>query len=374
MVKDQPDYAPSPFLPTAADYHKRPDQKIRDAHPGCFTDVLLPDLTLHPSFPAQPAFRPDTVDQDVHFRHSGWLRDRRRVWDALNVVFPNSTRTKRFASCGSNAWVIRNEDQPDMYTVVSDHCRDRFCRPCAAFRGRTVAHNVKEYLRKRQYRFLTLTIKNNHQSLKSMVDKLFRSFAALRRTKIWNQKVTGGCAVLEIKPKDSGTGWHPHIHAIIEGKWLPQPLVRAHWLRITKDSFIADVRKGRDANKAAYYVNKYITKPFDDGTTRTHERLLQAIEATHGRRLVTTFGRWRGQKLTEYHPSGVWVKVAPLSVLRSQAERGGLEALELLKFLHRTQPYRNVPNPKARPPPGESESSCTSMLPFETGLNATAAQ
>ncbi len=339
--------------------------------PFVSTAVLPPDLTLHPTFPAQPAFRPACVDEDVHFRHSGWLRDRRRVWDAINAVFPESTRSRRFADCGSSAWVVRNENEPDQYTVVSDHCRDRFCRPCAAFRGRAIAYNVKKYLRNRPYRFLTLTIKNNHQPLKVMVDKLFRCFAALRRTKLWNLKVTGGCAVIEVKPKDGGAGWHPHIHAIIEGKYLPLKPLRKLWLKITGDSFIVTIGYGRDPDHAAAYVSKYITKPFDDGTTRTPDRLIQAIEALHGRRLVTTFGAWRGQRLTEYHPSGVWVRVCPLGVLRERARKGDDQAVELLHYLARTQPYRNLPNPKARPPPGESESSCTSQPRSATGIDAS---
>ena len=310
-----------------------------------FTDVLVPDLILHPTFPAQPAFRPDHAQLDAHFRHSGWLRDRRRVYEALQVVFPGSTRTERFRTCGTNAWVIRNEENPEHYAIVSDHCRDRFCRPCAAFRGRVIAHNVKEYLRNRRYRFLTLTIKNTDLTLKAMVDKLLRSFGALRRTKIWNDRVTGGCAVLEVKPKDYGPGWHPHIHAIIEGKWLPLPLIRKHWLRITTDSFIVTIGDGKDAEKAARYVNKYITKPFDDGTTRTPARLLQAIEALHGRRLVMTFGKWRGQRLTEYHPSGVWVKICPLSLLRDSAAADDPEAIDLLAFLTHKGASHNLPRP-----------------------------
>ncbi len=339
--------------------------------PICHTDVLAPDLSLHPTFPAEPAFRPPAVEQDVHFRHSGWLRDRRRVWDALQVVFPESTRVRRFQDCGSNAWVIRNDEDPDQWAVVSDHCRDRFCRPCAAFRGRVIAHNVQEHLRDRPYRFITLTIKNNHQPLKEMVSKLLRCFAALRRTKIWLERVQGGCAVLEVKPKNSTTGWHPHLHAIVESKWLPQPLLRKHWLRITGDSFILDVREGKDPEAAARYVCKYITKPFDDGTTRTHDRLLQAIEALHGRRLVMTFGNWRGQRLTEYHPSGIWVKVVPLGLLRHKARQGDTEAVNLLTYLYRERDYRNLPNPKTRAPPGGSESPCTSTPPFETGTDAT---
>lgn len=291
-----------------------------------------------------------TFDEDVHFRHSGWLRDRRRVWDALREVFPDSTRTKRFADCGSNAWVVRNEDDPSQFAIVSDHCRDRFCRPCAGFRGRVIAHNVADYLRNRPYRFVTITIKTTGLTLKEGVDKLYRCFARLRRSRLWTAKVQGGCAVCEILPRSAGTEWHPHLHLITEGKYLPVQPLRKLWMQITGDSFIIDVAMGKDADAAAAYVSKYITKPFDDGTTRNPVRLIEALEALHGRRLVSTFGSWRGQRLTEFHPSGIWVKVTPLGVLRLKALRGDPDARELYDFLVRTGANRNLPQPDTPAP------------------------
>lgn len=329
--------------------------------PHFFTDVLPPDLTMHPTFPAQPGFVPMAADQDVYFRHSGWLRDRRRVFEALGTAFPRSTRLTRFAECGSRAWVIRNEDQPDLYAVASDHCHDRFCKPCASFRGRVIANNVAAYLRNRPYRFLTLTIRTTDLTLKQGVDKLYRCFAALRRTKIWDSKVSGGCAILEVKPKESGTGWHPHIHAILEGRYLPLPLIRRHWMRITTDSFIVDIAKGRDPEQAARYVSKYITKPFDDGTIRNPERLLQAVEALHGRRLVATFGRWRGQRLTVYTPTSTWIRIAPLGMLRAKAKAGDDDALTLYTYLSDNKTYRNVPKPRIRGSPAGENDERSSM-------------
>lgn len=317
--------------------------------PG-LTSLVPPDLSLHPTFPPEAAFHPTTNDQDVHFRHSGWLRDRRRVWDALRTVFPNSTRTQRFASCGSNAWVIRDEENPERVAIVSDHCRDRFCRPCAGFRGRVIAHNVADYLRNRPYRFVTITIKTTGLTLKEGVDKLYRCFGLLRRSKLWTSKVAGGCAVCEVLPRAGGTEWHPHLHVITEGKYLPVQPLRKLWMQITGDSFIIDIGMGQDANAAAAYVSKYITKPFDDGTTRNPARLKEAIEALHGRRLVATFGSWRGQKLTQFHPSGIWVKVIPLFQLRYAAEHGDVDAQALYDVLVNVGPHRNLPRPDTPAP------------------------
>lgn len=291
------------------------------------------------------------MDQDVRFRHSGWLTTRRRVYDALRTLYPSSTRQVRFAECGSNAWVIKNEESPGAYAVASDHCHDRFCRPCAAFRARVIAHNVANFLADRPYRFLTLTIKTSGLTLCEAVDKLYRSFTLLRRTSFWHERVTGGCAVCEVKPKREGTGWHPHLHCIIEGKFLPVRLLQKHWLAITEDSFVVDIRLGQDSDAAASYVSKYVTKPFTESTTREPNRLVEAIQALHGRRLVSTFGTWRGERLTQYHPSGVWTKVCPLGRLRYHAARGDEQAANLLAYLIDSQPYRDLPANEPRSPP-----------------------
>lgn len=326
------------------------------------TDVLPPDLTLHASFPAEPAFRPDSLDQDVHFRHSGWLHDRRRVYDALRAVFPRSTRVDRFRLCGANAWVIRRlpqeravgmvaETAREVYAVVADHCHDRFCRPCSRFRSRTIANNIASYIRNRRFRFLTITIKTTGLTLKQGVDKLYRSFAKLRRTRLWTSRVTGGCCTCEVKPKSGDNGWHPHLHCIIEGKFLPLKPLRKLWMQITGDSYIIDISLGKDANDAARYISKYITKPFNADVIRNPDRLEQAVHALHGRRLVSTFGHWRGQQMTEHRPHGEWVRVSSLSSVRDAAYAGEPLALQLLTFLHKTQPYCEHPRPRGHDPP-----------------------
>lgn len=315
------------------------------------TDVLPPDLNSHAAFPAEPAFWQQSPDSQVLFRHSGWLNDRKRVFNALVHVQASASRIDRFRNCGANAWVIRNEEDPEHYAVASDHCHDRFCRPCARFRGHTIANNVAAHLERREYRFVTLTIKTTDLTLKQGVDKLYRSFGALRRTKLWTDRVRGGCAVCEVKPKDGGVGWHPHLHAIVEGKYLPLKPLRKLWLQITGDSFIVDVAYGRTPEAAAKYVSKYITKPFDDGTTRTPHRLHEAIVALTGRRLVVTFGTWRGLHLTHYCPTGTWVKVCGLGELMAAATKGILEAQELLRYLIDHVPYSEVPRTTPRAPP-----------------------
>ena len=319
--------------------------------PSHLTHLVPDDLTPQQPFPPEAALTEHALDADVSFRHSGWLTDRKRIHDAIESVFPHSRRLCRFERCGENAWVIRDEEDPDRVSIASDHCRDRFCQPCSAFRARVIAGNVSRFLGSRQYRFLTVTIKTTDLTLKEGIDKLYTSFATLRRSTLWNQKVTGGCVVCEVKPKSVGRGWHPHLHCIIEGKYLPLAPLRKLWLDITGDSFIIHIARGRDSDKAAAYVTKYVTKPFGDGVTRNHNRLCEAIDALHARRLIATFGSWTGAKLTLYSPSGVWVKVCTLCELRYDAWLGKPDAVALLATLAVNQTTSQVPAADSRGPP-----------------------
>jgi hypothetical protein len=311
------------------------------------------DITCQHGLPASAAEDAADLYADVAFRHAGWIADRVRTARAIDEVFPASPRLERFRYCGSNAWVISNDSDPSQVAVVADHCHDRFCRPCARWRGSVIAGNINAHLADRPYRFLTLTIKTDGLTLPQAVDKLYTSFARLRRTRIWQQRVTGGCAVCEIKPRASGTGWHPHLHCILEGRYLPQPVIRKHWERITTDSYIVDIRPGRDSAAAAHYVSKYITKPFGSAVIRNHDRLCEAIEALHNRRVIHTFGSWRGLKLCHFEPSGTWSRVCTLAELRSKARRGDPDAQELLTHLTGECVAAQIPNPRPQPEPPE---------------------
>jgi hypothetical protein len=57
------------------------------------------------------------------------------VRDGLVGAGAPPKRVERFDACGSNAWVIRDANDPEHYAVASDHCRDRFCQACATERS-----------------------------------------------------------------------------------------------------------------------------------------------------------------------------------------------------------------------------------------------
>lgn len=289
------------------------------------------------------------VSCSITFRHSGWQRDRRRVLAALQALHPNTSRLDRFKECGSNAWVMVDDEDPGRFRIVADLCHDRFCRPCARARGATIAANLRTYLGKRPFRFVTLTIRTDGLSLKDALDKLYRSFARLRRSSLWTSRVDGGCAICEIKRGRDAQRWHPHLHLILEGRYLPQAELKKHWLRITRDSFVVDVRMGRSTDEAAGYVTKYVSKPFDQAVVESPDSLREAMHALHGRRLVLTFGTWRGWRLLDTPSPTGWSPVASLEDLLVRAESGEAYARHVLQTLTGAESWE----PSERSPPSE---------------------
>jgi len=301
--------------------------------------------------PGVAGFSAGVPASDIDFRHSGWQHDRSRVEDSLDAVFGPGSRLERFRECGSYAWILQSLTDPHLFRVASSHCRDRFCLPCARARAQIVQSNMRAHLGDRDWRFATLTILTRRLTLKEAVDKLYASFRQLRRSALWRRCVTGGVAVCDIKRSQDGVHWHPHLHCIIEGRYLPQPALKAVWHAITGDSYIVDIRPKRKVHHAVSCVTRYITKPLDTEVIRDPESLKAAMLALHGRRLTLTFGSWRGLRLSDPPPNGEWRVVCPLSKLLKRAASGEPDALRLMSHLQELDPCLRPRPPNCRPPP-----------------------
>lgn len=270
---------------------------------------------------------------ETAFRHSGWAANRQRVYESLMRRETSLWRIQNFGCCGTNAWVDRSVDDPSQYRIRSDRCHDRFCLPCGQERSRIIAHNVKDRLRPEIARFITLTLRASHESLKDLLDKLYTSFTKLRRTCLWSQTQLGGVAFLEVKWCKGTHRWHPHLHILTEGKYLAKQALSNAWRKATGGSFIVDVGKVKSAERAIGYIVKYASKPHDPSLFQNADRLDEAVIAMKGRRLALTFGTWRGVKLCEVPDPGEWAPFAPLAHLILEARDGDPHAAEVLRQL-----------------------------------------
>lgn len=289
----------------------------------------------------------DRAPLSVVFRHSGWQGDRVRIFQALNRTCQPETRLNSFLHCGSQASVLQSIEDPSVYRIAGSACHDRFCLPCANERSHAIALNVLDVVKRRTLRFLTLTIKSDDEPLADLLDKLHDSFQKLRRTKLWKACVAGGVAFLEINWSESRQRWHPHFHILIEGKYLPYQQLKNLWLAITGDSFVIEIRIVTDAPTAARYVTKYASKPFNNTFLAKPNRLDEAIVALKGRKLVVTFGTWRGITLARTPTPGAWKNVGSLQRYIENAAFGDKHARAVLQSIT-TQPLEPL---YARAPP-----------------------
>jgi hypothetical protein len=102
-----------------------------------------------------------------------------------------------------------------------------------------------------------LTLKNT-PDLEDRLDKLVKSFRKLRQRKLWKRTQKGGFYTIEVT--EGVDGWHPHLHIVSYGYFLPLRRLSYVWRQITKDSHHVCLRMIRDGSDIARYVSKYITK------------------------------------------------------------------------------------------------------------------
>lgn len=296
-----------------------------------------------------------TDNLSINFRHTGWAHDRRRVYDALHRTGQPCGRLHDFRNCGAHAYVFQNRDDPTIFTIGGSTCHDRFCLPCGRERSRVIAANTRKYTDGKPARFLTLTLKSTTEPLAGLLDKLTHDFATLRRGKLWRKRVTGGVGFLEVKWIKGTHRWHPHLHCLVQGRYIPQDELSKAWHKVTQTSKIVDIRIAKDDGTTTHYICKYASKPLDHTVIVDPARLQEAIVALKGKRLCMTFGSWRGYKLTEAKETGEWLQIGTLHEIILNAEAGQILAIDALEAL------RIEYAPSTRGPPSRIVPTVSSM-------------
>jgi len=289
------------------------------------------------------------------FRHSGWSRDRDRVYHALRRTRQSASRLSAFARCGSSIRVMQSTENPSCYRLAGSYCHDRVCLPCANARSRTIAMNLVNAIPKGRSRFLTLTLQHENESLVHLLTKLQRSFSRLQKSKLWRARVAGGAAFLEVKRSSLSDSWHVHYHALVVGRYVPQAELSQAWYNITGDSTIVDIRSAGGPEAVSRYITKYASKPINPDFIREPDLLAEAIVALRRRRLCQTFGTLRGVALTDEPTDEAWATVDTLDNLLLRERDGDEEAAKILAVLRSDglddarHCLRSRPPPPARP-------------------------
>jgi hypothetical protein len=145
------------------------------------------------------------------------------------------------------------------------------------------------------------------KSLRKLLMK--RRNAALGRTSTELQKAVAGVYSVEVTNK--GKGWHVHLHAVLLiDAWLDREELSREWQAITRDgSKILDVRllaKGADVFDASGEISPKLIEAFAEVfkyalkfSDLDHSDRLHAWETMRGKRLVGSWGAFRGVKPPE---------------------------------------------------------------------------
>jgi hypothetical protein len=303
------------------------------------------------------------------WRHSGWADHRNRVYHALQRTGQTDRRLGAFAACGSAVFVQQHKDDPALFRLAGSGCHDRFCLPCAQRRAFAIQTRLLARLGRQPARFLTLTLRTGTEPLADSLDKLYRCFSQLRRLPLWRKCVTGGVAFLELKWIPETERWHPHLHCLIQGSFLPQASLKADWLRVTRDSSIVDIRLVRSQNDAAHYVSKYASKPFNTSFLFDPPRLDEAVVALAARRLALTFGSWRGYRLTPNPDESDWTTIGLLSDVCDRADAGDTEAMRALHAINQDLLHA-ITGPRSPPPTVHHRPRLSSAVQATMAFNA----
>lgn len=213
----------------------------------------------------------------------------------------------------------------DKTLTVRSACKRRWCPVCSR---RIAARNAARYrglvAGMSWPLFATFTVKNYDDVEAGWVRHLRRSFGKLRRLRWWVRNVRGGVAAVEVT--NIGNGWHPHLHAVIDARWLsvtvppPRPgltsdklkaIIRRSASEVSEQWSLCCGRKGNVKVKRAYLADadgvqsitsevlKYSVKGQDlvDFVGNPGD-VIREMEAT---RMLTSFGSCYGH-LAEHDP------------------------------------------------------------------------
>lgn len=272
--------------------------------------------------------------EETTLRHATWANRRRQIREQMARSLFSRGRLSRWDCCGAQAMLSWHRSG-QWVLCQAFYCHDRFCHPCSIARSRRLSENISAKLKGQEARFLTLTLSSDDTTLSKQLDRLYRSFRTLRADDWWSKNVQGGCATLEVTLNIKTGQWHPHLHPVVVGNYLPQAVLSRKWLAITGNSPIVHIKLIPDCNTVARYIAKYAGKGMDDSVFSNPDKLQEWLIAASGRRLCMTFGDWRKTKLLDSTPLDMseFRVVGSLTYVTQQAACGEAWAVRTLNAL-----------------------------------------
>lgn len=170
-----------------------------------------------------------------------------------------------------------------------NHCQQRLCAICGPKQAAKRAHKVHRITQAMTNpKWLTLTMQRVPDLAQGLKD-IRAAFGRWRRLKDIKCIVNGGLYKIEAKAKPDG--WHVHIHAIIDGAFLPVQLIWSTWSRALGHTRAGAHIKKIEGKLQARDFSKYAAKP-EDVLEWTPAQVIEFVNAWRNVRMWQTFGRY----------------------------------------------------------------------------------
>jgi hypothetical protein len=174
-----------------------------------------------------------------------------------------------------------------------NRCDLFFCAECQPRLSNDRKKAVEWWTREiRQPKHVVLTVKNVPELTKHHVKEFKNWFTRLRRTK-FARNWAGGFYSIEVT--NEGSGWHLHLHALINAGWIDSFALSEAWQKATNG--FGKIVKVKDARQVNYLaeVTKYAVKGVQLAAWRP-DQIATFIDAFTGVRTFGVFGELYGKR------------------------------------------------------------------------------
>ena len=172
---------------------------------------------------------------------------------------------------------------------VPVRCGDRFrCPECARIAAARLVESFRPRIEAMRHPlFLSLTtLSVPLGGLSGALKEMLKAWGRLRHQKLF-KRVRGGVWSTEVTWSPVH-GWHLHLHAIIDGAYIPQGELSEAWEKLT-GARVVDIREVKDRRRAAREVLKYVCKPWE----LDDDQLDEVAAVFKGRRKADSWGSAR---------------------------------------------------------------------------------
>src|SRR3990167_10937060 len=196
---------------------------------------------------------------------------------SVKVIVDVEYIEKRIAQCTTKIISFRCIGEDGHEYLLPNSCYNRLCSKCITTRHSRYIKKISKVIKTfKRPKLITFTIKGHYPfTFKKTADYYFSQMLRFIRK---NKAVDGYIKVLEANPREN-LQFYFHYHVIMDCDFLPRELIKEQWEKITKGSYIVDIRPVRMKTKdLAHYLAKYLSKSFHKSTATRQSELQTFID------------------------------------------------------------------------------------------------